>query len=268
MFKKNVFITAIVAIFLLGCDSQSRVEASPSLGASVNINALPVIMNVVAGVVPELNLNNGDALLNRICRVAYKEVKPSVLRGELEQSTISKEGAIAQLVQSDDVVPYQTVCAAHVIQSIMAMPDVNRYVTREKGADGQLVVKANETAVIDLMPFRLAVARATAELYARIAVNLPEKKIQSMETYNQKIHRLFAQSAAGYLDTVRKYNIEEMKHRYQLLLLQKGRFAFKSSTGYVFDLTSEGMNLYLYGAPWLANGYVFGVVHGVDITLN
>lgn len=268
--KKNVFFaTIIVVALLLGCDGQSRVEASPSSGVTVNINALPIIMNVVAGVVPELNLNNGDAVLNRICRVAYGEVKPSAFRGEINQSEISKEkgGALVRLVQSDNVETYQAVCAAYMIQSAASIPDVNQYVVQKKNANGQPLIEANEEAVINLMPFRLAVARATAELYARIAVSLPEKKVQPVEIYNQKIHRLFAQSAAGYLETVRKYNIEEMKHRYQLLLLQKGKFSFKSATGYVLDINSEGVSLYLYGAPWLANGHILGVIHDVEITL-
>lgn len=267
--KITIFVAAIISTLLLGCDSQPRAEATPLSRTSVRINPLPAIMNVVAGVVPDLNLNNNEVVLNHVCRVAYGEVKPAAFRDEINQLGIAKgkDGAFAQLIQSDEVKPYQTVCAAYMIQSVAAIPDVNQYVTQQKNLDGQPVVKANEEAVINLMPFKLAVARATAELYARIAVDLPGKKMQSVEMYNQKIHHLFAQFAASYLENVRTYNKEEMNHRYQLLLLQKGKFTFKSTTGYVLDITHEGMNLYLYGAPWLANGYVLGVTHGVDITL-
>lgn len=269
MSKKTVFAAAIITTLLLGCDSQPRAEAGAPSGPPVNINPLPIIMNMVFGEVPELTPGNSEAVLNRVCQVAYGEVKPAALRDELSQSGALKEkdSAFTQLVKGDDIKPYQTICAAYIIRSVGVIPDVNQYVTQQKNAEGQLTTKADEAAVINLMPFRLAAARATAELYAKIATDLPEKKSQSTEMYSQKASSLFAQSAANYLETVRKYNKEEMSHRYQLLLLQKGKFTFKSTTGYVLDITPEGMNLYLYGTPWLAEGYILGMIHSVDITL-
>ncbi|MBC6558697.1 nitrogen fixation protein NifZ [Citrobacter braakii] len=269
MSKKTVFAAAIITTLLLGCDSQPRAEAGAPSGGPVSINPLPVIMSVVAGEVPELTPGNSEAVLNRVCQVAYGEVKLPAFREEINQSGIVKEkqGALEQLLKSDDIAPYGTICAAYMIQSVATIPDVNQYVTQQKNADGQTVSRADEAAVINLMPFRLAVARATAELYARIAADLPEKKAQSPEQYNQKIQGLFSRSAAGYLETVRKYNKEEINHRFQLLLLQKGKFTFRSSTGYVMDISTEGMNLYLYGTPWLANGYILGMTNGVAVML-
>lgn len=266
--KRTIFSAIMFSAILLGCD-YNRAEATSPSPAAVNINSLPSIMGGVAGVVPELNQNNSETVFNNVCRVAYGEIKPAEFRDEISQSGAAKgkEDAFTKLVQSNDIKPYQTVCAAYMIQSAGTIPDVNQYVTQQKDTAGQPVIKANEEAVINLMPFRLAVLRATAELYARIAVSLPEEKAQSVEIYNQKISRLFTQSAEDYLETVRKYNKEEMNNRYQLLLLQKGRFTFKSENGYVLDISPEGVNLYLYGTPWLGNGYIFGVVHHIDITL-
>lgn len=271
MSKKHIFATAIITILLFGCDRQPHmgVNIYPS-GGQVSINPLPVIISVVADEVSELDLNHRDTVFSRVCRVAYGEVKPSAFREEFNRSREAdkeKLSAFSRLLQSDDITPYQTVCAAYMIKSATSIPDVNKYVTYQKNADGQTVIKSNEEAIVNLMPFRLAVVRATAELFAHIAEELPEKKAMSGEMYNQKIHRLFVQSASDYLETVRKYNKEEINNKYQLLLLQEGRFVFKSSTGYMIDITTERLSLYLYGTPWLANGYILGLIHNIDITI-
>lgn len=271
--EKFILSAALMTTLLLGCDSDQYAEASTTSTTSVSINAMPIIMNVIAGKIPEINRGNRENVLNQVCRVAYGEIKPAALRGEINQAGLiqknnEKADAFTQLMQDEDVVPYQVACAAYMIGSIEAIPDVNQYVSQKKDANGQPAMEANEEAVINLMPFRVAVARATTELYGKIAADLPEKKAQSMEMYNQKIHRLFSQSAASFLTTVRKYNQEEMSHHYQLLLLQKGKFIFKSSTGYLMDVSPEGVNLSLYGAPWMGSGYIMGVRHSIDITLN
>ncbi|QIP94572.1 hypothetical protein [Serratia fonticola] len=275
--KKIIFPAAIFSMVLFGCDNNQRAEASIVTAASVSINPLPIIMSLVVGEIPEISKGDRDSVLNQVCRVAYGEIKPIVFRDGIRQAGLVQEGnedaqkinekanAFTRLVQSNDVKLYQTTCAAYMIASTEVIPDVNQYVTRKKDAKGQPVIEANEEAVINLMPFRLAVARATTELYGKLAADLPEKKAQSMEMYNQKIHRLFSQYAAGYLDTVKRYNQQEMSHRYQLILLEKSKFTFKSSTGYLVDVNPQGMNVFLYGTPWLANGYIMGVVRSIDI---
>ncbi|ANC42850.1 hypothetical protein [Hafnia alvei] len=270
--KVNICSVAFATIFLMGCDSHLKADVSTVPASSISINVLPVIVSAVFNAVPEINSDNRDAVLNGICRVAYGEIKPTALRDDLNQAGVIskdsvKDNAFTKMIQSEDIKPYQTACAAYMITSIETIPDVNQFVSQHKDTKGQAAIEANEGAVINLMPFRLAVARATAELYGKLAVDLSEKKAQSMEMYNQKIYRLFNQSAEGYLNNVRKYNQEEMGHRYQLLLLQKGRFTFKSTTGYLIDVSQKGMSVYLYGTPWLADGYVLGVVHKADFDM-
>lgn len=270
MKKESICSVAFATMFLMGCDSHLKDDISTVSASSISINVLPVIMSAVVSELPQINSDSRDAVLNSICRVAYGEIKPTALRDDLNQAGIIKKDSVkantfTKLIQSEDIKPYQTACAAYMITSIETIPDVNQFVSQHKDTKGQAEIEANEEAVINLMPFRLAVARATSELYGKLAVDLSEKKAQSMEMYNQKIHRLFNQSAAGYLSNVRKYNQEEMGNRYQLLLLQKGRFIFKSTTGYLMDVSQKGMGLYLYGTPWLADGYILGVNHNVYV---
>lgn len=270
--KVNICSVAFATIFLMGCDSHLKADVSTVPASSISINVLPVIVSAVFNAVPEINSDNRDAVLNGICRVAYGEIKPTALRDDLNQAGVIskdsvKDNAFTKMIQSEDIKPYQTACAAYMITSIEAIPDVNQYVSQRKDKKGQPVIEVNEEAVINLMPFRLGVARATAELYGKLAADLPDKKPLSVDIYNQKIHRLFAQSAAAFLYAVRKYNQEEMNHHYQLLLLQKDKFKFKSSTGYLMDVGFEGVSLYLYGTPWLANGYIMGVTQSIDMTL-
>ncbi|MEF9709359.1 hypothetical protein RBH39_23800 [Escherichia coli] len=268
MFSKKIFKVTIISMLLLGCEGNGDAMAKDTV--KVSINPLPVIMNVVAGKVSELNLNDSNTVLNRVCQVAYGEINLSAFKEEVNKSgsDMKKQSKFFQLVQSDDLNSYKTVCAAHIIQSVATIPDVNKYVTQEKNDDGQSVFRTNEKAVIDLMPFRLAVARATAELYARIAASLLEEKALSTEMYNQKINKLFSQAAADYLETVGKYNKEDSNHRYQLLLLRKGRFIFKSDSGYLVDINDNNMNLYSYGTPWLTGGYVLGAIHSIDTIMS
>lgn len=148
--KKTIF-TLIVATILLGCDSRHNAEAKP-FSVSVDMNTLPVIIRSVSEVIPELNQSNRDTVFNLVCRVAYGEVKPAILREEINKQGIIKENSLTQLVQSDDIKSYQTVCAAHIIQSAGTIPDVNKYVTEQKNADGQMVIKADEAAVINYNP--------------------------------------------------------------------------------------------------------------------
>ncbi|NLS55055.1 hypothetical protein [Hafnia alvei] len=270
--KKIIFSVALITTFLFGCDMHQKADASTVTSTSFSINVLPVIINAVVNEIPEIKSERRDAVLNGICRVAYGEIKPAALRDDINQAGLTQKisgsaDALTKLIQSEDVKSYQTACAAYMITSIEAIPDVNQYVSQRKDKKGQPVIEVNEEAVINLMPFRLGVARATAELYGKLAADLPDKKPLSVDIYNQKIHRLFAQSAAAFLYAVRKYNQEEMNHHYQLLLLQKDKFKFKSSTGYLMDVGFEGVSLYLYGTPWLANGYIMGVTQSIDMTL-
>lgn len=269
---RYVFSIAIITTFLLGCDNHQRVEAGMKHVTSVSINALPIIMSAVTNEISEINGDNRDAVLSSVCRVAYGEIQPAAFRDEITQAGLiqnnsAKPHSLSLLIQSDNVKPYQTACAAYIITSINTIPNINKYVNQLKDNKGQSIIEYNEKDIINLMPFRLAVARATAELYGKIAADLSDKDAHTMEVYNQKVNRLFAKSAMGYLNTVRKYNEEEMSNHYQLLLLQKGKFTFKSSTGYLMDVNSEGFFVYLYGTPWLANGYILGMTHGIDVEI-
>ncbi|CAD5360634.1 conserved protein of unknown function (plasmid) [Enterobacter cancerogenus] len=268
--KKFIIAAFLTSTLLSGCDSNYYTDNEVVPSTSVNI--MPVIMKAIDSKIPEINERGREDVFNLICRVAYGEIKPSSFKDEIIQAGLIQnesehEEVFTQLMQGEDVAPYQAVCAAYMIVSIRTIPDVDQYVSHRKDAKGQSLMVANEEAVINLMPFRLAVARATTELYGKLAAELPEKKVQSIAMYNQKILRLFSQSAAGYLNTVKKYNQEEMGHHYQLILLQKGKFSFKSSTGYYMDVSPLGVNLFLYGTPWLGGGYVMGMMHSIDITI-
>lgn len=265
---KNISLSLAIALTLLtGCDDENRFNSSMEAGpesSEVKVNALPLIISAANKIVPELNIDNSDVVFNRVCNVAYGELKIDAFKNELKQAYADKNNKDKQIVipdalNSDDIKSYQAVCAAYVIRSSEIIPNVNQFVTEHKNGDGQNDVKADEAAVINLMPFRLAVAIATAELYARIAVDLQAKKINSIETYTQSANSLFTQYASQYLEKIQTYHKENINDKYQLLLLQKGNFLFKSNTGYVVNIDNQGLSVYWYGTPWLANGYLLGM---------
>jgi hypothetical protein len=270
MTKKIIFFTTFIAILLVGCDGQNKTKVSkPAL--SIKMNVQPLITEVISRTLPGLSVANRDELLNQVCKVAYGQIKPAEFVDETKnieyvQSLRDKNDIFSQMIQTGDVILYQAVCASYVLNSTKSIPDINKYIKFKKDSKGESQInEVDQTAIINLMPFRLAVARANAELYGKIAANLAEDEPQTRIFYVEKIQKLFVIYAQNYLSTVTQYKREDINHHYQLLLLQRGRFNFKSVTGYLMDVTSEGDNLYYYGVPWLANGYILGAQNIINI---
>lgn len=262
MNRISVFALFVVSL-LSGCDS--AIGGDGRVG--VRQNSYPLIVDTVSQLVPQLGgTKNGD-LLNEICSVVYGVKSQAELGSWLKNNftdaeILSEENVHYNVLTGKDKVAQRTTCAAWLSLTINDIPNVDNFATKDK--DGKLY-NVDEKAVVSLMPLKLAVARTNAEIFAAIATKLDDKKPLSYQVAKERISALFEESVPRYLASVKAYTAQENSRVFQLILLQKGRFVFQDSGGYLFDVSSENINLFWHSVPWLSKGKLQGKDYFISI---
>jgi hypothetical protein len=210
--------------------------------------------------VPQLSSVKNGELLNEVCSVSYEVKTQADLDNWLKSNftdvdKLSEKNPNYGILTGKDKTAQRSSCAAWLSFSISFIPSVDDFTTKDK--EGK-IISVDENSIASLMPIRLAIARTNAEIFAAIAKKLDGKKSLSLQSAIKIIRDSFEENALRYLSTVKSYAMQENGRTFQLILLQKGRFVFQDSGGYLFDANTDGVNLFWHGVPWLSKGKLQG----------
>lgn len=111
---------------------------------------------------------------------------------------------------------------------------------------------------------KLAVARANADVFALIAVELQHRPGLTIAQYREQAGQLFARLAATYLHRI-KEQLPPANTQHKLLQMDDNRFVFSSSVGSVFEFGRNGLVLCQGGIVWYGEGRLMGQEYPLQV---
>ncbi|MBO3273606.1 hypothetical protein [Pseudomonas schmalbachii] len=279
MNTKPLFAAVLLGLLTLtGCNGNQSSDASsaPSQPNWLSTPALPIIQDAVFSLTPTFNGQRNPLLMEQVCGLASGELKQEQVNAFLSQRNVDvtkvpKQGDALSLLVNGDKASQATACAAHLATTVLTTVDAGEFlqsVVPASGTNGQsnntsASKPAEPTLQIDnarlgqLLPIKLAEARVNAEVFALIAAELQRRPGLTVSEYHKQAVELFARLAPVYLERI-KAQLPPAGTNYALVQLDGQRFAFTSSTGNLFEYTSEGLVLRQNGITWYGQGKLLG----------
>lgn len=288
--KLRILTVAAFLAFLnlSGCDyPEFAADSAPKSHGThrnwIDFPALPIIQNAVFSLSPTFGGERNAGLMQKICGLARGELKQAQINDFLRQNEVDvqkvpKKGAELSLLVGEDTAAQMVACAAFLSTSVVTAVDVRELTSNaipsvpamHEGTpkSGEKTIKEKPTLQLDpaalalVLPVKLAVARANADIYALIASELQRRPGLSVAEYRDLARQLFTKLAPVYLERIKNQMPREETH-YQLLSLDRDGFSFDSSEGTSFRFSQEGLVLRQGGVVWFGQGMVLGRVYFV-----
>lgn len=261
----------------------TRAEAATSApsDASVRLNlpALPIIRNAVFSLVPAFDGKRDPQIMAQICGLARGELTQGQVNAFLGQRSIDpaklpSTGHPLSLLVNGDKAAQTSACAAYLATSVMLAPDASEYmksvtVTDKAPADNakakvkpatkpesRTVQQLDTAALSQVLPVKLAVARANADIFALIASQLQSRPGLTLGEYRKQAMQLFARLAPVYLERVKAQVPKGV--RFDMVRLDGGAMVFRGSDGSFFEFDGNNLRLTQSDVMWFGEGKLMG----------
>lgn len=254
---------AIGGLFLLALSPVQA--ASPAI--TVNAIRVPgwnIIADTLAGMATVVNGKRNDIIMQQTCNLAWgdstqQEVNAALAKSNIDAEKIPLVGNSLSMLVNGDTLQQQIACTAWMSNSLFATPDSERYLEDAPATKDKPAKKVfSQTRFAEDTRASIAVARATAQLYAVIAENLQQQPATDWAGWQQRIKTIVAFYAPEYLKSIRTYHAADI-----------GKPLITNSiTGHGYDVSlTDGFRLVKNGADvtllsrnvvWLGGGKILG----------
>ncbi|MBD9629263.1 hypothetical protein [Pseudomonas sp. PDM19] len=287
---KEVIASLFIGTMLVGCDQSGKTTADPANWLSVP--TLPIIQDAILPLAPTFGGQRDGVLSQQICALATGKATQGQINEQLRKLNIeptrlplTSNDAVALLVNGN--VAAQTIaCAAYQATEVLRPIDMRDVIKpasqasdlqeqgttvaevgKEKGREKE-ASKATAPAkdvdagrVAQLLPLRIAQARANADIFALIAEQLQRTPGLTIQEYRDKARDLFIRLAPIYLERIAQ-QMPPSNAGYQVQQMDARRFVFSNNVGARFDYSVEnGLLLSQNGVIWYGNGHLLGSVY-------
>lgn len=271
--------------------SATKTEAATSVptgaGVRLNLPALPIIRNAVFSLVPAFDGKRDRQIMAQVCGLARGELTQGQVNAFLGQRSIDPAklphtGHPLSLLVSGDKAAQTTACAAYLATSVMLAPDASEYMknvtvtdkapadnTKAKGKpaskpEPRTVQQLDTAALGQVLPVKLAVARADADIFALIASQLQSRPGLTLGEYRQQAMQLFARLAPVYLERVKVQVPQGV--RFDMVRLDGGAMVFRGSDGSLFEFDGSNLRLTQSDVMWFGEGKLMGQEYVLNVT--
>jgi hypothetical protein len=243
----------------------------------LNLPALPIIRNAVFSLTPTFNGQRDPQIMSQVCGLARGELTQGQVNTFLGQRSIDpaklpKTGNPLSLLVNGDKSSQTIACAAYLTTSVMLAPDANEYMksvaVREQAPAGKAkpgakpeakpstVQQLDTKALSQILPVKLALARANADIFALIASQLQHQPGLTLGEYRTQAMQLFTRLAPVYLQRVKVQMPQGV--RFDVVRLDGGALVFRGSDGSYFDFDGTNLRLSQSDVPWFGEGKLLG----------
>lgn len=266
----------------------------------ISIPALPVIQDAVFSLSPTFDGQRNPALMAQICGLARGELKQEQVTEFLRQNNVEveklpKQGDPLALLVNGDKAGQVTACAAYLSTSVLSAIDLSEFTSRteapaqapaedepvkgktkgkEKAAAKPKVevahkpsepqLQVDKAALSVVLPVKLALARANADVFALIAAELQRRPGLSVAEYREQARQMFVKLAPVYLERI-KAQLPQANTQYRLLRFDADLFAFSSTTGSLFEFSGGGLTLLQNSVIWYGQGKLLGQEYPLQV---
>ncbi|MFT0475619.1 hypothetical protein ACMSI6_17045 [Pseudomonas antarctica] len=240
----------------------------------LRVPALPVIQDAIVQMSPKFNEASKAPMMEQLCALARGEVKQEQVNAFLKQQgvdaqTLPQQGSPFSLLINGDQPGQATACAAYLATSVLSTVNAAEFMIPvvAPAANGQpekSSLQIDNALLTQALSIKLAVARANADVFALIAVELQHRPGLTVEQYREQTGQLFARLAPTYLHRI-KEQLPPANTQYELLQMDNSRFVFKSSVGSVFEFGRNGLILRQGGIVWYGKGRLMGQEYPLQV---
>lgn len=259
----------------------------------VSIPALPIIQDAVFSLSPTFDGRRNPVLMSQVCGLARGELKQEQVNEFLRKNSVVVErvppqGAPLSLLVNGDKTGQITACAAFLATGVLSAVDTGEFMTltpapqdsastskpldkgttTDKGKTAKAIVevaptpaapvlKVDPASLSLVLPVKLALARANADVFALIAAELQRRPGLNVSDYRSQARLLFAKLAPVYLTRI-KAQMPQAGTHYRLLRMDPDQFAFSSTEASLFEFGGDGLTLRQNGMVWYGQGKLLG----------
>ncbi|MCY1264835.1 hypothetical protein D9M70_131960 [compost metagenome] len=267
----------------------------------IGVPALPVIQDAVLSLSPTFAGKRNVAVMGQLCALARGETDQArvneFLRGQgIDAAKVPLQGDPLSLLVNGDRSGQTTACAAYLATSVLTEVDAGEFMRsvqvplqeeakpvqpapRTTKKDGKpkeqpalaaqpktrTVLQVDDALLAEVLPIKLAEARADADVFALIAAELQRRPGLSVPEYRDEARQLFSRLAPVYLERI-KTSLPPANTTYKLVRLDTDAFVFTNSRGSRFEYTSDGLRLWQNGILWYGEGQLLGQEYQLQAT--
>ncbi|MGR3885533.1 hypothetical protein [Pseudomonas sp. 1152_12] len=270
-------ISVAILILLAAWAGYEKFLTEPLSGTPHNwlrVPALPVIQDAIVQMSPRFNEASKAPMMEQLCALARGEVKQEQVNAFLKQQgidaqTLPPQGSPLSLLVNGDQPGQATACAAYLATSVLSTVNAAEFmrpvvVPAANGQPEKSSLQIDNALLTQALSIKLAVARANADVFALIAVELQHRPGLTVAQYREQTGQLFARLAPTYLNRI-KEQLPPVNTQYELLQMDNSRFVFKSSVGSVFEFGRNGLVLRQGGIVWYGKGRLMGQEYPLQI---
>lgn len=267
----------------------------------VSAPAYNIITDALFDLTPQLAGKRNNFLMEQICALARGETTQTDVDRRLRQQNIDirklkQIGELGDLVTTGTLHERQTACTAYLATSLFLNEDNRVYFknvaseaptaqpaeaersgwafwkTESKKPPSPPAVKKesmvfNQVRFIQDARLKMAVARATAQLYAVIAQNIQASSPVSAQTYRQYIAAIVQSYAEEYLKSIETFYLGDDNKILKLENITANGYSVSNISGNRLVKNGENIQLLSRGVPWLGEGKIMGGDYFVKIAI-
>lgn len=252
----------------------------------VSVPAYSIITDTLFNLTPQVAGKRNTFLMQQICDLArgdatQQEVNQRLIQNKVDPMQLAKLGVPGMLVLKSEREERQLACAAFLATSLFQPVDMTSYYLQDKKEKEKSSwlpwrpTKEERTEKSDFLRDRfihdaqvqLAVARATAQLYAVIAQNIPPQPIGDWKTRQQQITDVVKHYAPDYLNAITSFYKAEGSGALTLDYVTSNSYSVRNTFGNRLVKNSEDVELYSRGVTWFGKGMIIGKSYFVDIAI-
>lgn len=267
----------------------------------ISAPAYNIITDTLFNLTPLLAGKRNNFLMQQVCDLArgnttQPDVNRQLRQNKIDIQKLSLTGDLGYLATTGTLHERQTACAAWLATSVFLSEDNQAYFkkvvsevpapqptqvessgwafwkTESKTPPSPPTIKKesvvfNQARFIQDARFKMAVARATAQLYAVTAQNIQASSPVSAQTYHEYIVAIVQNYAAEYLKSVDTFYRSDDNKTLTLESITASGYSLRNTIGNRLVKNGESIQLLSRDVPWLGGGKIMGADYYVKIAI-
>ncbi|WP_219268463.1 hypothetical protein [Pseudomonas sp. Xaverov 259] len=257
---------------LNGCDapSISAQDSTPDSAQQrwLDVPALPIMQKAVLAIKPTIEPQRDAWAMQNICGLARgdrseHQVNQALTHAGVDLSKTPEKDSLLDVLVRGNTAQRSTICAVYLVKTLLSPPLASDFMSMPGTAAKNASTGKPEQPTVDkqqlnqTLAAKLAVAKASADVFALIASQLQQVPGLTVEQYHSRTQLMFSSLAPAYLKRVRELYAAQGVD-YLLTEFSDERFAFRSSDGSAFEFSRSGMTLKFNNITWIGDSQLLG----------
>ena len=244
--------------------------AASGEGLVTNVIGYPLVRLIndsLIQMVPKVRDQRNNFVMQLVCDMARGDKTQQDVLAQLNQNGVNgadipRTGHPLSLLVNGDRPRQQQACLAYIATTLLYPPD-NAFLLEHRENGGAPAVNAAQAS--REFAIRLAIAEATAQLYAVIASNISAQKGLSFTSYRRQIEAITLQYAPVYLQSIKIAFNKHPDPQVKIDRLEGLNYAVTDSDGREIGWSNGVFTYKKRGVDWLSGGAILGQQYRVEV---